>query len=129
MTRNRYYVKAITTSSDRNANIIPLLATCCYLRDITNKTFLFAARCKIFRQTQNAREAFNWKLRPFLAQAVNTNFGVELFRKTAKHVPHHANKFEGTRIADTIKNPVSVLAGAQYAFVAQNGKMLGNIAL
>jgi len=47
-----------------------------------------------------------------------------LLGEAAENVAHHAQQFERTGVTHPIKYAVGVLAGAQDAFVAQDGQML-----
>ena len=47
----------------------------------------------------------------------------------AKHLTHHANQLQRTRVTNPIVNPVGILACEQHTLVAKNGEMLGDVAL
>src|SRR5512135_883130 len=54
---------------------------------------------------------------------------IDLLGEPAKDVAHHAQKLQRAGVADAIEHAVSILAGAQHAFVAKNGEVLRDIAL
>jgi len=47
----------------------------------------------------------------------------------AENFPHQSDQLQGALVGDAIVNPIRILAGCQHAFVAQDGQVLGNIAL
>ena len=47
----------------------------------------------------------------------------------AEHFAHHADKLQGALIANPIKDAIGILASHQYAFFAQDGQVLRNVAL
>ena len=50
-------------------------------------------------------------------------------RGATEYFLHHADQTQGTIITHAVVDAVGILAGGQNTLVAQDGKMLGNIAL
>ena len=46
-----------------------------------------------------------------------------------EYLPHHADQLEGTAVRHAVEDAVGFLAGLEDALVAENGEVLGDVAL
>lgn len=47
----------------------------------------------------------------------------------AEDISHHTNQLQCSGVTHTVEDPVCIFAGGEYAFISQDGKVLGDIAL
>lgn len=65
----------------------------------------------------------------FHEHGVSFSLWMRLAGDATEYFAHHHNQLQGTPIRNPVKNTIGILARGQYALFAQNGEMLGNIAL
>lgn len=81
----------------------------------------------VWPESAGAERAKDWEECETVARCLSARCG--LFRETAKYVAHHADEPQRAGVTDAVKHAVGILARTQNALVAEDGEMLGNIAL